>query len=193
MRRRFLIAGSGLLVCVALAVLAASARGSSSPAVKWRPLGVAPSTINPATILVPKGARRLSVRIGSFTSTSIDNPPTGTSQDDASIGAGQLARKGAPARELEGQEVLTSVTPGRAILAATALLGTWPDHGLGGVAPDQQPDHPCRDSRWKGRLRPDPWRDVRDREPKRRDAHLCLHDVLAGRAQIGVSGIGSGG
>lgn len=123
MRRRLLITGMGLLVCAAVGGTAFSAQGSSSPP-KVRAWGLAPGTLGVTSprIAHPTGTRTLVVKGRQFTATQIDNPPSGTSQGDEIVAAGKLFQGQKPAGELEAQEVLTNVTPGRLVVTFTALL-----------------------------------------------------------------------
>lgn len=114
-----------MLVCVVVAGLAASARGSSAPS-KLRAWGIEPGTLSRATPHIARsaGTKMLVVKARNFTTTGIDNPPSGTSQGDEAVGAGQLFSKQRPAGSLQFQEVLTSATPGRLVLTFTALLAS---------------------------------------------------------------------
>jgi hypothetical protein len=123
-RRRLTIALLCLLVCAGIAGVAATARGSSDHQ-KLRPYGLVPSTLGHTMPAVshPKGSRTLVINARDFTATEIDNPPTGTtSQGDEIVVNGKLFFQHKPMGELEAQEVLTNVAPGRLMLTFTLLL-----------------------------------------------------------------------
>jgi hypothetical protein len=122
-RRRLTIASLCLLVCAGVAGVAATARGSSDHQ-KLRPYGLLPSTLGHTmpTLRHPKGSKTLVINARDFTATEIDNAPTGTSQGDQIVVNGKLFFQHKPMGELEAQEVLTNIAPGRLMLTFTILL-----------------------------------------------------------------------
>src|SRR6476660_9666852 len=116
-----------LVIIVVVAVAAAAMAGTAArganrgtSAVHWTLL---PGTLRSASTPRIAGTQQLTVYASDFAATSVDNPPSGTSQGDELAVTGQLRNaSGRTIGKLEAHEALTSVTPQISQLTATLRL-----------------------------------------------------------------------
>jgi hypothetical protein len=124
-RRGWLVTGLVLATGMGLAGVISAANGSSNrpPLRAW---GFQTQKAAPLVIPHIAGARTIAVRLQKLTVTSVDNPPSGTSQGDEITVEGQLVNlRGAAVGQLEVHEIFTGLGPtsgGRIQLTVTALL-----------------------------------------------------------------------
>jgi hypothetical protein len=125
--RGFLVVGVVAAVVACLVGVATAARGSSAPGA-LRAWGFQPQARSQAAAVIPHvvHSKMIVVRLQNVTATSVDNPPTGTSQGDEIAVEGQLVNlRNIAVGQLEVHEVFTGLGPisgARVQLGVTALL-----------------------------------------------------------------------